>query len=74
MLLARSGLDDAIDAALGGHGGTIITPDPDPLAILVGAARQRVDVIEVWGTDGYGVSTEPSRRRRNTYGTRPPWR
>ena len=49
-LLARSGLDDAIDAAvaaLAGHGDTIVTSDPDDLAALIDASRQRVDVVGV---------------------------
>ncbi len=50
VLLARSALDDAIDAAvaaLAGHGDTIVTSDPDDLAALVDASGQRVDVIGV---------------------------
>ena len=49
-LLARSGLDDAIDAAvaaLAGHGDTIVTSDPDDLAVLIDASRQRADVVGV---------------------------
>lgn len=49
VLLARSGFVDAIDAALAalaGHGDQILTSDPGDLAVLVDAARLRVDVIE----------------------------
>ncbi|MCY3923977.1 MAG: hypothetical protein OXG52_00475 [bacterium] len=48
VLLARSGLTDAIDAALAAvadHGDQIITSDPDDLAILVAAGTRRVDVV-----------------------------
>lgn len=50
MLLARSGLQDAIDAALialCNHGDEILTSDPDDLAALAEAARLDVDVIPV---------------------------
>ena len=48
VLLARSGLRDAIDAALAAmadHGDLIITSDPDDLAALVAASARRVDVV-----------------------------
>jgi hypothetical protein len=48
VLLARSGLADAIDAAvvaLAQHGDQIVTSDPDDLAALVAASGRRVDVI-----------------------------
>ena len=47
VLLARCGLQDAIDAALAAmadHGDEIITSDPDDLAILVAAGNRRVDI------------------------------
>ena len=50
VLLARSGLSDAIDAALvalADHGDQIITSDPDDLAVLVAASNRRVDVTPV---------------------------
>ena len=48
LLLARSGLSDAIDAALvamAEHGDEIITSDPDDLDMLVSASQRRVNVI-----------------------------
>ena len=48
VLLARCGLQDAIDAALAAmadHGDEIITSDPDDLAILVAAGNRRVDIV-----------------------------
>ncbi|CAN5550534.1 hypothetical protein BH24ACT4_BH24ACT4_21410 [soil metagenome] len=50
VLLARSGLDDAIDAAvaaLADHGDAILNSDPGDLSLLVAASRRRVDVIPV---------------------------
>ncbi|WP_423922929.1 hypothetical protein [Candidatus Poriferisodalis sp.] len=50
MLLARSGLADAIDAALVAlcdHDDEILTSDPDDLSALADAARLRVDIIAV---------------------------
>ena len=50
VLLARSGLTDAIDAAvaaLADHGDQIITSDPDDLAVLAAAANRRIDVVPV---------------------------
>ena len=50
VLLARSGLSDAIDAALvalADHGDQIITSDPNDLAVLVAASNRRVDVTPV---------------------------
>jgi len=47
-LLARSGLTDAIDAALAAmadHGDQIITSDPDDLAALAAASTRRVDIV-----------------------------
>ena len=48
VLLARSGMDDAIDAAmvaLAHHDDQIITSDPSDIAALVDAAVLRTDVI-----------------------------
>lgn len=48
ILLAHSGLSDAIDAALvsmADHGDEIITSDPDDLATLVIASQRRIDII-----------------------------
>ena len=48
LLLARSGLTDAIDAAvvaLATHGDQIMTSDPDDISTLVEATGRRVDVI-----------------------------
>ncbi|MDE0579746.1 MAG: PIN domain nuclease [bacterium] len=48
VLLARSGLSDAIDAALvamADHGDEIITSDPDDLDMLVFASQRRINVI-----------------------------
>ena len=48
VLLARCGLQDAIDAALAAmadHDDEIITSDPDDLAILVAAGNRRVDIV-----------------------------
>ena len=50
VLLARSGLSDAIDAALvamATHSDQIVTSDPDDLAALVAATDRRVDVIPI---------------------------
>ncbi|MDE0375760.1 MAG: hypothetical protein OXK16_07335 [bacterium] len=50
VLLARSGLSDAIDAALAAmaaHGDPIITSDPLDLAALVAVSNRRVDVVPV---------------------------
>lgn len=50
VLLARSGLTDAIDAALVAlcmHNDEILTSDPDDIGRLVEAARLRVKVIPV---------------------------
>ena len=50
ILLARSGLTDAIDAALvslAGHGDQIFTSDPDDIAALAAASNQRIDIIPV---------------------------
>ena len=50
VLLARSGLSDAIDAALAAmavHGDQIITSDPHDLAALVAVTSRRVDVVPV---------------------------
>ena len=50
VLLARSGLSDAIDAALAAmaaHGDRIITSDPHDLAALVAVTIRRVDVVAV---------------------------
>lgn len=50
VLLARSGLSDAIDAALAAmaaHGDQIITSDPEDLAVLVAATGRRVDVVPI---------------------------
>lgn len=48
VLLAHSGLIDAVDAALAAlarHADQIVTSDPGDLAVLVAAGRHRVDVI-----------------------------
>ena len=48
VLLARSGLVDAVDAAvaaLARHEDQIVTSDPGDLAVLVAATGRRVDVI-----------------------------
>ena len=50
VLLARSGLSDAVDAALAAmaaHSDQIITSDPDDLAVLVAATDRRVDVVPI---------------------------
>ena len=50
FLLARSGLSDAVDAALVAmcsHGDEIVTSDPDDLGLLVHAAHLRVAVVPV---------------------------
>ena len=50
VLLARSGLSDAIDAALAAmaaHGDRIITSDPHDIAVLVAVTSRRVDVVPV---------------------------
>lgn len=48
VLLARTGLSDAIDAALvalADHGDRIITSDPDDLAVLAAATGRRIDIV-----------------------------
>ena len=50
VLLAHSGLDDAIDAALAAladHGDQIITSDPGDLAILAAVTSRRIDIVPV---------------------------
>lgn len=50
VLLARSGLGDAVDAALAAmaaHGDRIITSDPHDLAALVAVTNRRVDVVPI---------------------------
>ena len=50
ILLARSGLADAIDAALvalADHGDQVITSDPGDLAVLAAASNRRIDVVPV---------------------------
>ena len=50
VLLARTGLSDAVDAALAAmatHGDQIITSDTDDLAALAAATDRRVDVIPI---------------------------
>jgi hypothetical protein len=50
VLVARSGVIDAIDAgvvALSHDGDRIVTSDPDDLALLAAAAEFRVDVVPV---------------------------
>ena len=50
IVLARSGLSDAIDAALAAmasHGDQIITSDPNDLAALAAATDRRVDVVPI---------------------------
>ncbi|MEE9322545.1 MAG: hypothetical protein V3U76_19035 [Granulosicoccus sp.] len=48
VLLARSGLSDAIDSAvvaLANNGDQIVTSDPDDIAVLIAATDRRIDVI-----------------------------
>jgi hypothetical protein len=48
MLLARSGLSDAIDSAvvaLANNEDQIVTSDPDDIAVLIAATDRRIDVI-----------------------------
>ena len=50
VVLGRSGLTDAIDAALAAladHGDQIITSDPGDLALLAAATNRRIDVVPV---------------------------
>lgn len=50
VLLARSGLTDAIDAALvalADHGDRIITSDPGDLAVLAALTNRRIDIVPV---------------------------
>lgn len=50
LLLARSGLSDAIDAALvamAEHGDEIITSDPDDLDLLVNASQRRINITPI---------------------------
>lgn len=50
VLLAQSGLTDAIDAALAAmasHSDQIVTSDPDDLAALVAPTGRRIDVIPI---------------------------
>ncbi|MCY4104931.1 MAG: twitching motility protein PilT [bacterium] len=50
VLLARSGLTDAIDAALialADHGDRIITSDPGDLAVVAACTDRRIDVVLV---------------------------
>ncbi len=50
VLLARSGLSAAVDAALAAmaaHSDQIITSDPDDLAALVASTDRRVDVVPI---------------------------
>ena len=50
VLLARTGLTDAIDAALvalADHGDRIITSDPGDLAVLAASTDRRIDVVPV---------------------------
>ena len=50
VLLAISGLSDAIDAALVAmafHGDQIITSDPEDLAVLVATSTRRVDIVSI---------------------------
>ena len=50
VLLARSGLSDAIDAALvamADHGDQIVTSDPGDLAFLAAASQRRIDIVPV---------------------------
>ena len=50
VVLARSGLTDAIDAALAAladHGDQVITSDPDDLALLAAATNRRIDIVPV---------------------------
>ena len=48
VLLARSGMRDAVDAAvvaLAADGDRIVTSDPDDIAALVTSAGRRVDIV-----------------------------
>ena len=50
VLLANTGLTDAIDAALvalAEHGDQIITSDPDDIVLLVEAGNRRIDVVSI---------------------------
>ena len=50
LLLARSGLSDATDAALvsmADHGDEIITSDPDDLDLLVNASQRRINITSL---------------------------
>ena len=50
VLLARTGLTDAIDAALvalADHGDRIITSDPGDLAVLAESTDRRIDIVPV---------------------------
>ena len=50
VVLARSGLTGAIDAALAAladHGDQIITSDPGDLALLAAATNRRIDIVPV---------------------------
>ena len=50
VVLARSGLTDAIDAALAAsadHGDQIITSDPRDLALLAATTNRRIDIVPV---------------------------
>ena len=50
VVLAQSGFEDAIDAALAAladHGDQIITSDPGDLAVLAAATSRRIDIVPV---------------------------
>ena len=50
VLLASTGLTDAIDAALvalAEHGDQIITADPDDINLLVAAGNRQIDVLPI---------------------------
>ena len=50
VLLARTGLTDAIDAALvaiADHGDRVITSDPGDLAVLAASTDRRIDIVPV---------------------------
>lgn len=50
VLLASTGLTDAIDAALvalAEHGDQIITSDPDDIILLVAAGNRQIDVLPI---------------------------
>ena len=50
VLLARSGMSDAIDAALvamADHGDEIITSDPHDINTLIAASQRRIEIVPI---------------------------